>query len=111
MNVLAIDSSSLFASLKWSLSINYIQPSWDGKKIAISITSQDKEISEIIILDVQKKTTYSEIIKNCWPSGIGGIHWLPDNFGFIYTHIPEINKESKNYILNITKLAISPTKC
>jgi prolyl oligopeptidase len=95
-------------------SINYIQPSWDGKKIAISITSQDKEISEIIILDVKKKTTFSEVIKKCWPSGIGGIHWLSDNSSFIYTHIPEINKNSKNYILNtasvVYTLGDSPKK-
>ncbi|PQB09099.1 hypothetical protein BST83_00045 [Polaribacter filamentus] len=92
---------------KRKYSINYIQPSWDGKKIAISITSQDKEISEIIILDIPSKTRSSEVIKNCWPSGIGGIHWLPDNSGLIYTHIPEIDKNSKNYILNKLVLFIN----
>jgi prolyl oligopeptidase len=94
------DPKTYAPNTKEKYSINYIQPSWDGKKIAISITSQDKEISEIIILDIPSKTRSSEVIKNCWPSGIGGIHWLPDNSGFIYTHIPEIDKNSKNYILN-----------
>jgi prolyl oligopeptidase len=106
------DPKTYAAVSKKEYSINYFQPNWNGNKIAISITSQDKEISEIVILDVKDKTILPKVIKNCWPSGIGGIHWLPDNSSFIYTHIPEINKNSKNYILNtasvIYKLGDNP---
>lgn len=80
--------------------INYYQPSWDGKKIAISLTKNDEEFSEVIIFDVPGQQFLKETIDHCWPSELGGINWLPDNSGFIYTHIPEINTSSPEYILN-----------
>ncbi len=84
--------------------INYISPSWNGNKIAISITKNDLEIGKIIVLDVLKKERYKETLVNCWPSTLGGIRWLPDNSGFTYEFIPEINKSAKNYLLNTRTL-------
>ncbi len=81
-------------------SINYIQPNHNGSKIALSFTKNDEEISEIAILDTQTKKLHKEIIDHCWPSDLGGINWLPDNSGFIYIHIPVIDSNSKEYILN-----------
>ncbi len=80
--------------------INYIQPSWDASKIAIGLTSKGKEFSEIVILDVASKEMLPEIITNSWPSALGGLSWLKDNSGFIYTHVPVMDKTSEDYILN-----------
>ncbi|AXG68637.1 prolyl endopeptidase [Kordia sp. SMS9] len=80
--------------------INYFQPSWNGQKIAIGFTKNDEEFSEIVIYDVLTKTFHKEIIDHSWPSELGGVHWLPDNTGFTYLHIPDIDTTSPNYILN-----------
>ncbi|WP_298417404.1 prolyl oligopeptidase family serine peptidase [uncultured Kordia sp.] len=80
--------------------INYFQSSWNGKKIAISFTKNDEEISEIAILDLETQQLHNEIIDHCWPSELGGINWLPNDSGFIYTHIPVIDTKSPDYILN-----------
>lgn len=34
--------------------INYISPSWDGTKVAISLAEKGKELSEVIIMDIKK---------------------------------------------------------
>ena len=80
--------------------INYFQPSWDGKKIAIGFTKNDEEFSEVIIYDLATQYIHKEIIDHCWPSELGGIHWLDDNSGFTYLHIPDIDTTSPNYILD-----------
>lgn len=90
--------------IKEKVTINYINPSWDGTNIAIGITKNDLEIGEIIVLDILKKKLYKETLKNCWPTALGGVRWLPDNSGFTYEYIPEINKSSQNYLLHIKTL-------
>lgn len=80
--------------------INYFQPSWNGKKIAIGFTKNDEEFSEVVIYDVATKTFHNEVIDHCWPSELGGINWLDDNSGFTYLHIPDIDTTSPNYILD-----------
>ena len=84
--------------------INYIKPSWDASKIVISLTEGGKEISEMVILDVKSKKLYPEVIDHCWPSALGNVKWLPDNARFIYTYIPDLDKSSKNYILNTSSV-------
>lgn len=94
--------------------INYFQSSWNGQKIAISFTKNDEEISEVAVFDLETKKLHDEIIDHCWPSELGGINWLPNDSGFIYTHIPEIDTKSSNYILNTSavlyRLGTNPKK-
>ncbi|QHI37769.1 Prolyl endopeptidase [Kordia antarctica] len=80
--------------------INYFQPSWNGKKIAIGFTKNDEEFSEVVVYELEKKQFNKEVIDHCWPSELGGINWLADDSGFIYLHIPTIDTTSPNYILN-----------
>ena len=80
--------------------INYIKPSWDGLKVLISLTESDKEISEMIIIDVTTKKVFPQILDHCWPSELGGVKWLPDNTGIIYVYLPTLDKNSKEYLLN-----------
>ena len=85
-------------------SINYINPSWDGSKIAIGLTKNDLEIGITIVINVSRKTLYPEIITNSWPSGLGGVNWLPDNYHFTYTSVPFTDKNSKDYLLSTKTL-------
>ncbi|WP_103071082.1 prolyl oligopeptidase family serine peptidase [Aquimarina sediminis] len=94
--------------------INYIQPSWDGTKIVVSLTKKGREISEMIILDVISKKVHPEVIKSVWPSNTGGIEWLPDNSGFIYVHYTTTDVTSKQFLLNtksvVYKLGENPNE-
>ncbi|MFK7749590.1 MAG: prolyl oligopeptidase family serine peptidase [Kordia sp.] len=81
--------------------INYFNPSWDNSKIVISLSKDDEEISEIIILDTKTKKKYPQVIQNTWPAALGGVRWLADNSGFFYEHVPEINSDSEDYLKNI----------
>lgn len=78
-----------------NFAVNLISPSWDGSKIAISMSEKGKEISEVIIMDVTTKRINPETITNLDPSNIAGINWLDDNSGFFYIHYPVINPSSE----------------
>ncbi|MCT2407391.1 prolyl oligopeptidase family serine peptidase [Chryseobacterium antibioticum] len=77
--------------------INLISPSWDGRKLAISLTEKGKELSEVIIMDISTKKIYPEKITNTNPSNIGGIKWLEDNSGFLYVYYPVIDITSEQF--------------
>jgi len=81
--------------------INLISPSWDGGRLAISLTEDGKEISEVIVIDVNSKYVYPEIVTNTTPASIGGIKWLEDNSGFFYVYYPVIDSNSKEYGKNV----------
>lgn len=81
--------------------INYFNPSWDNSSIVISLSKDDEEISELIILDVTTKKRYPQIIYNTWAADLGGVRWLSDNSGFFYEYIPNIDSDSDDYLQNI----------
>lgn len=62
------------------MTIESIVPSWDGKHIAIGLSSGGAEYSEIRILDVDKGTLLAE---KMYPS-YGAIGWVKDNHTFFY---------------------------
>jgi prolyl oligopeptidase len=111
---LLFDQENYLPESKDRYLINYISPSRNGSKIAISLAKNDEEISQIIILDVSSKQLMPDVIDNCWPSELGGICWLPDDSGIIYTYIPVLDKSSANYLLNTSsvlyKLETDPKK-
>lgn len=84
--------------------INFISPSWDGSKVAISLSEQGKETSEIIIIKVKTKFVFKEIITNTDPATIGGIKWLDDNSGFFYVYFPTIDSKSPDFNKNTQSL-------
>ena len=88
-------------------SINYIQPNYDGSKILINLTESGAEIGSIYIFDVANNTILKDVIPNCWPSALGGATWLTDNNSFIYSHIPVIDSNSENFILNTASVLYS----
>lgn len=94
--------------------INYINPSWDGNKIVISMAEKGNELSEVIIMNVKTKQIHSEVITNVEPIGSGGIKWLDDNSGFIYLYYPTSNPKSQDFYKNsqtvLYKIGTDPKK-
>lgn len=78
--------------------VNYINPCWDGSLLAIALTYDGLEISEMLIVDMNTRKVLPEVIDHCWPADGGGISWLPDNSGFIYLHYPEIDQKSNQFL-------------
>lgn len=97
---LLYDTKQFKTKTQYDYIINYIQPNWDGTKIIISLTYNGKEISELIILDVNSKKIHPEILTNAWPSSSGGVKWLPNNSEFIYSYHPIIDPKSTNFLKN-----------
>lgn len=91
--------------------INYLKPSFDGKKIAIGYRSDENFSSIVRILNIATKKFYNEKITNINPS-FGGIEWLPDSSGFIYLYFPVVNQKRSDYKKNsfsvLHKLGDSP---
>jgi len=81
--------------------INYFNPSWDNSKIVISLSKNDEEISEMIILDTNTKKKYPQVIQNAWPAALGGVRWLADDSGFFYEYIPQTDQEAEDYLENV----------
>ncbi|CAA7196337.1 prolyl oligopeptidase family serine peptidase [Chryseobacterium potabilaquae] len=81
--------------------INYIKPNYDGSKVAIALTESGKEISEIIIYDLESHKILPDLVTNCWPTNGGGISWLPDNNSFIYLQFPVTDPNSDLFMKNM----------
>jgi len=95
-----VSSTEVPSSESHEYIINLISPSWDGAKLAISLSEKGKEFSEVIIMDVKKKSIHPEIITQLNPSTIGGIKWLEDNSGFFYVYYPEVDLKSPLFAKN-----------
>lgn len=83
---------------KKSFLINYIKPNYNGSKVVIALTESGKEISEMVIYDLEKKKVLEDIIYNSWPADSGGISWLPDNNSFIYLFYPITDPNSNGFL-------------
>lgn len=94
------DPSTFQSELNHQYTINYIQPSWNGKYVLISLSYDGIKGSNLIVIDVLNKRVLPEIITNAEPDSYLGVSWLPDSSGFMYLYIPVLNPEDKNYMLN-----------
>ena len=94
-----------------NLSITYLKPSFDGKKIAIGFNENGGFSSKVLIYDLEKKKVLEDVITKINPD-FGGIEWLPDSSGFIYLYFPEVDKTQPEYKKNsfsvIHKLGKNP---
>lgn len=85
--------------------ITYIQPDWNGDKIAIALVKEGDEIGITLFLNVLTKNIIQKPLKNTYPSFSGGIRWLPDNKNILYMEHTYTDPKSKNYYLDLkTKL-------
>ncbi|WP_196885941.1 prolyl oligopeptidase family serine peptidase [Aureivirga sp. CE67] len=86
---------------KENYKINYLKVSPSGDYVILSLAPLGEVISELVVLDVNKKEIIPNIkLENTWSTGIYECSWLQDETGFTYIYIPDINKDSKNYILD-----------
>ncbi len=81
--------------------INFVKPNWDGSYVVVALTFGGSEVGEMIIIDMKTRETLSQIVPNCWPSGLGGVSWLADNKSFIYTHLPVVDPKSNLFLINM----------
>lgn len=93
------------------LSITYLNPSFDGKKIAVGFNGNGDFASTVILYNLETKEVLKDVITNINPD-FGGIEWLPDSSGFIYLYFPEIDYSQPGYKKNsfsvIHKLGENP---
>lgn len=94
--------------------INYVSPSWDGSKVAISIVENGKELSEVIVIDVKTKYIHSEVITNVAPATMGGLKWVDDNSSFFYVYFCTTDTRSQDFYKNtrtiLYKVGTDPKK-
>jgi len=93
------EEKELFNSKQYKagdMKINYLEPSFDGKKIAIGFNENDDFSSKIKIYDLEIRKILDDEITNINPD-FGGIEWLPDNSGFIYLYFPEVDRSKPGF--------------
>ncbi|WP_226294180.1 prolyl oligopeptidase family serine peptidase [Aquimarina algicola] len=98
--VLIFDPSSYRIDDGVKYKINHISPCLDGEKIAIGVTENDTEFSDIIVIDVESKEIIFKTNKKSWPSALGGIKWNANCDGIYYTHVPVTDKNKEDYLFN-----------
>jgi len=80
--------------------INYISPNWSETKIVISLTKNDEEVSDMIILDLKTKKIQTQVITKTWAAASLGMSWLPDDSGFIFSRLPSEDGKAKETFQN-----------
>jgi prolyl oligopeptidase len=86
---LLVDTDKFTGAKGEPAAINYYSPSWDGKYVAVGISSGGSEAATIHILDVSSGTELAETIDR---AEIGDVNWLPDGKGFCYVRLKEMKK-------------------
>ena len=113
-DIALFDPSTFQKTLNREYTISYIQPSWDGQYVLISLSYDGVKGSELVTIDVKSRKPLPEIITHVEPEYYLGVSWLPDSSGFMYLYIPELNPDDKDYMLNsgtvLYKLGENPEK-
>ena len=76
--------------------ISYLEPSYDGSKIAIGFNPNEDFTTTILIYDLEAKEFLRDQITHINPD-FGGVQWLPDNSGIIYLYFPYVEQSSAKY--------------
>jgi prolyl oligopeptidase len=84
---------TLFNTSKWNTtehnySIDFFEPSYNGRYVAMGVAANGSEVSTMYIIDVEKRQILSDTIPNCY---LANPTWLSDNSGFFYNHLKELN--------------------
>lgn len=64
--------------------ISFMVPNFDGSRLAIGVSANGSECSEILVLDVETGRFFPETIDRVWDVGLS---WLPDGQSFFYNRI------------------------
>lgn len=79
--------------------ITYLEPSYDGRYLAMGVPEEGGFGSTIYFLEVATGNLLSDTVTHCNPD-FGGIEWLPDSSGFIYLYFPVVDKDMEGYKKN-----------
>ena len=77
--------------------VNSLQPSIDGSKIAIEVAPNGSESSELLIINVSDGKLFPEKIDKCWYADVS---WLPDGERFLYTRLNSADVFDMDRLLN-----------
>ena len=82
-----VDPNALNA--KGSLSMDWAQPSLDGKLVAVAISKSGSEDSSLHIYNVDTGKSLADVIPRVnYATAGGSVAWLPDSKSFFYTRYP-----------------------
>lgn len=102
METLLYDPETYSSDTTKKFVISSISASIDGSKVAFDIAPNGSESSEMMIMDVESRKIYPEIIDRCWGASPS---WLPDGGSFLYNrlqsadvHNKDREKDSKTYL-------------
>ncbi|WP_345003838.1 prolyl oligopeptidase family serine peptidase [Snuella lapsa] len=108
------DPSGFQKDLNREYTISYVQPSWEGQYVLLSLSYNGIKGSELITIDVKNRKPLPEIITHAEPEYYLGVSWLPDSSGFLYLYIPVLDPDNEAYMLNsstvLYKLGEDPEK-
>ncbi len=90
---LLFDPKSTIPRVKQKYVISSHYPSNDGTTIALEVAPNGSESSELMILDVAKKTFYPE---KSIVAGLQGCSWLPDGKSFLYNRLQSADVHNMN---------------
>jgi len=69
-------------------SVDFWRPSFDGKKLAVSLSHKGSESGTVHVYDMSGKPLADEIARVNGGTAGGDLAWLPDSSGFFYTRYP-----------------------
>ncbi len=84
-------AEQLFSSKEYkdgSYEIDYFEPSYNGKYVAIAMGKNASMFKEIIILNIITNKKEGSTISNSKPNKAGGIIWTPDSSSILYIAYP-----------------------
>lgn len=97
---LLISTDSLGRKNGTSYYISYYLPSWDGRYLGVEFNDYSGLTGLLFLLDAETGEVLHRPFTNSSPSGFGGISWLPDSSGFLYTRFPVIDSDVDGYKQN-----------
>lgn len=97
---LLLSTDSLSTAHETNYYLSYYLPSWDGKHLAIEFTDYSGLTGLLMVVDANSGRVLGEPLTNSSPSGFGGVSWLPDSSGFLYTRFPVIDSDIDGYKQN-----------
>ena len=75
---------------KGRTTIDFYKPSFDGKRVVVSLSENGSEEGTAYIYDVATGARLPDVIPRVqYPTAGGSVEWAPDNAGFYYTRFPQ----------------------
>ena len=101
--VLLFDPSTYGSDKDESYTISFFRPNDDGSKLAISIMQNGLELPDVLLMDVENRTTYPEILKRAY-----NYYWTQDGKHLIYQRFKDGDPASTDFYTNLKILRHTP---